>query len=44
MEVVKLEERLEMVHASPIEAEATVHCDTGHVCGVEVPDIEVVSN
>lgn len=43
LEITELEERLEMVHLSAVEAEATVRCDTGHICGVEV-DVEIQSN
>ena len=29
LEIVELEERLEMVHLSAVEAEATIRCDSG---------------
>ena len=40
LEIVELEERLEMVHISAIEAEASYRCDTGGG-SVEVPDVEI---
>ncbi|MEL7162496.1 MAG: hypothetical protein AAFN92_17190 [Bacteroidota bacterium] len=38
LEVVELEQRLEMVHLTSIEAEASFRCDTGGG-DVEVPDV-----
>ena len=40
LEVVELEQRLEMVHLTAVEAEASYRCDTGGG-DVEVPDIEI---
>lgn len=42
LEIVELEQRLEMVHLTAVEAEASTRCDTGGGdVEVEVPDIEV---
>ena len=40
LEIVELEERLEMVHLSAVEAEASYRCDTGGG-DVDVPDVEI---
>jgi len=40
LEVVELEQRLEMVHLTAIEAETSYRCDTGGG-DVEVPDVSI---
>ena len=40
LEVVELEQRLEMVHLTAVEAEASYRCDTGGG-DVEIPDVSI---
>lgn len=37
LEIVELEERLEMVHLTAVEAEASYRCDSGGGVDVDVP-------